>query len=184
MKPVSRTVSIATLGMVVAVLGLAPLAAPVFAWNQCGLTLTPTTQSTTVAAGSTVTLTYLLTYSESISYAANFAVSALSSNSAWNVVSVVPSTVPASGTSDSINQTISVEVTAPSTPGSTTTLTVTAVNNQDHNANCYAYTTLTAGALPPGVPQFPLGMTLLIAIVLPAMLLVKRKFSISSLQVL
>jgi hypothetical protein len=76
-----------------------------------------------------------------------------------------------------------VVVTAPSTPGSTTTIHVTAVNYYDHGANCDVRTPLTAGAFPPpptGVPQFPLGMAVLMAVTLPAMLLIKKKSSISS----
>jgi hypothetical protein len=156
-------------------------ATPVFAWNTCGLVLTPSGQSTTVPAGST-TFTFLLTYSESAQYAASFTLSATSTNGAWTVVSVLPSPVPTSGTSSSISQTISVKVTAPATPGSTTTINVEAANNQDSTATCNAHINLTTtGIFPPpptGVPQFPFGMALLMALAIPALLLVRSKSKI------
>lgn len=181
MKSSQRNVSLAILGVLSVFVFVAPSVSTVLAWNPCGLTLTPTTQPTTIPAGTTVSLTYLLTYTETPSFAASFTLSAASSNGAWTVVSVLPSPVPSSGTSDSISQTITVKVTAPASPGSTTTLTVKAANNQDGHADCYARTPLTAGAFPPppnGVPQFPLGIALLLALALPALLLVKSKYSV------
>ena len=161
--------------------------APAFAWAPCTVTLSPTTQSTTIPAGSTVTLTFLLTYSETSNYAAYFTLTAQSSNSAWTVVSVSPSPIPSSGTSYSIGVSppattsglFSVKLTAPATVGSTTTLTVRAANSGDRGANCQSTgTLLTAGYQPPtGVPMFPLGMGLLMALAIPAMLLARRKFA-------
>ncbi|MGD0397237.1 MAG: hypothetical protein ABSB26_10100 [Nitrososphaerales archaeon] len=179
MNRISRKASIATLGILATILWVAPLATPVFAWHPCGLTLSPSTQVTTIPAGTTVTLTYLLTYSESPAYASYFTLSVHSSNSAWTI-GTYTTRVPSSGTSDSISQIVSVEVTAPSTPGSTTTITVSAANYYDRSAGCSAETPLTAGAFPPTVPQFPLGMVLLMAVSFPAMLLIKKKSSISS----
>lgn len=159
---------------------------PAFAWAKCTVALYPSTQSTTIPAGSTVTLTYLLTYTESINYAAYFTLTAQSSNSAWTVVSVSPSPIPGTGTSYSIGVSppattsglFSVQVTAPTTVGSTTTITVSAANSGDRGANCQSEgTLLTASYPPPGVPMFPLGMGLLMALAIPALLLVRHKFA-------
>lgn len=179
MSKTSRKASIATLSVLATLLWVAPLATPVFAWHVCGLTLSPGSQVTTIPAGTTATFTYLLTYSDN-GYPSHFTFTATGTNSAWTVVSVTPPRVPSSGESSSISQTISVVVTAPSTPGSTTTIHVTAVNYYDHGANCEVRTPLTAGAFPSPVPQFPLGMALLMAVTLPAMLLIKKKSNISS----
>jgi hypothetical protein len=92
-------------------------------------------------------------------------------------VSVSPNQVPSSGTSSSVSQTITVKITAPVTVGSTTSLTVKAVNQQDGGADCSTSRTLTSSTAPPppGVPQFPLGVALLMALAIPALLAVKSK---------
>ncbi len=123
-----------------ALLVIAPVAS---AWATCGLTLTPSNQSTSIAAGSTVSLTYLLTYSESSTYAASFTITATPANAIWSVV-VQPSSIPKS---DSISQIIAITVTAPNIVGSTTTLTITAINNGDNGANCHATPSLTVPTL-------------------------------------
>jgi hypothetical protein len=168
------------LGLLASLVAFGAAATPAFAWNVCGLTLTPSTQSTTVGPSSTTTYTFLFTYSDVTTdhtYASSFTMSATSSNGAWTVVSVLPSPVPSSGTSDSISQTISVKVTAPSSIGSATTITLTAKNNQDNSASCTATLHLTT-IVTHGVPEFPAGMALLMALAIPALLLVRSKSKI------
>jgi hypothetical protein len=184
MKSSQRNASLAILGVLSVFVFVAPAVSTVFAWNTCGLVLSPGTQSTTVPAGTTATLTYLLTYSDSSAYKSTFDLSASvtpgSPSGTWTIVSITPPNPVPSTASDSISQIITVKVTAPSTPGSTTTLSVKAANNQDGSADCTARTTLTAGAFPPppnGVPQFPFGIALLMALAIPALLVVKSKYS-------
>jgi len=181
----SRKYTIPVLVLLFALVGLCAVA-PTFAWAKCTVTLSPSTQSTTIPGGTTVTLTYLLTYSESSYYAAYFTLTAQSSNSAWTVVSISPSPIPGTGTSYSIGASppattsglFSVEVTAPTTVGSTTTLTVKAANSGDSGANCQSSGTLLTAAPPPtGVPMFPLGMGILMALAIPALLLARHKFA-------
>jgi hypothetical protein len=164
------------LGLLTTLVAFGASATPVFAWATCGVTLTPSTQSTTVGPSSTTTFTYLLTYSDA-AYPASFTLSATSTNGAWTIVSVSPTLYPSSGMSGSISTTISVKVTAPSTIGSTTTITLTATNNQDHAASCNAQTRLTT-VVTHGVPEFPVGMALLMALAVPALLLVRSKSKI------
>jgi hypothetical protein len=183
MKSSQRNASLVMLSVLSVFVFIAPSVTTAFAWNACGLTLTPSTQTTTIPAGTTATFTFLLTYSDSSAYATSFTLSASSSNVAWTVASVLPSPVPGSGKSDSISQTISVKVTAPATPGSTTLIRIAAVDTKDTStaAGCRGYVSLTAGAFPPppnGVPQFPFGIALLLALAIPALLVVKSKYSV------
>ena len=178
MSKISSKSSLAILGIASLFVGVFAMATPVaFAWNPCSLTLSPSSQSTTVPAGATV-FTFLLTYSETPTYASYFTFSTSSTNGAWSVSGASPSRVPATGTSDSISQTISVTVTAPSTPSSTTSVTVTAINYYDHSANCHATLRLTTTGVfppPPTVPEFPIGMVLLLALAVPALLVLKSR---------
>jgi hypothetical protein len=183
MKLGQRNAALAMLGLLSALVFIAPSVSNVFAWNACTLTLSPSTQSTTIPAGSTATLTYLLTYSDSSSYKATFNLAASvtpgSPSGTWTIVSVTPPNPVPSSPSDSISQTITVKVTAPSTPGSTTTLTLKAVDNYDSGSVCSTNTKLTAGAFPPPptVPQFPLGFAVLMALAIPVMFVVKGKYA-------
>jgi hypothetical protein len=184
MKMNQRTASLVVLSLLSALALTVPAATTVLATavpNACTLVLTPSNQSpANVPAGSTTSYTLLLTYSDS-GYPASFTLSASSSNLAWTVVSVTPSPVPSSGTSGSISQTITVTVTAPGTSGSTTLIRVAATNNQDTSLSvgCRGYVSLTSVAFqpPPGVPQFPLGIALLMALAIPALLVLKSKRS-------
>jgi len=184
-----RTASLAVVASLAAFIAVAPGIAPALAWNPCGLTLSPSTQTTTVPAGTTVTLTYLLTYSDSPAYATTFDLSASvtpgSPSGTWTVVSVSPPNPVPSTPSDSISQTITVKVTAPSTVGSSTTLTLKAVDNGDSSpsASCTATTKLTSTSFPPpSAPQFPLGFAVLLAMAIPVMFAVKSKFATSVKQ--
>ena len=163
------------LAMFSVALGIAAASAPAFAWNKCGLTLSPISQSTSVPAGPT-TFTFLLTYSESSNYASHFTFTTQSSNPAWLVSDAAPSRVPATGDSDSISQVISVVVTAPAASGSTTTITLTATNYYDNNANCQTTVVLTSTGQST-VPEFPLGMGLLLIIAVPVLVLVRSRYS-------
>jgi hypothetical protein len=74
-------------------------------------------------------------------------------------------------------------VTAPATPGSTTAIRVAAVDTKDTStaAGCRGYVDLTAvGFQPPphGVPQFPFGIALLMALAIPVLLVMKSKYSV------
>jgi hypothetical protein len=162
------------LGLLATLVAFGASAAPAFAWNNCGVTLSPSTQSTTVGPSSTTTFTYLFTYSDTSQYAASFTITAQSSNSAWTIVSVT-SPVPHTGTSDSISQVVSVVVTAPNTAGSTTTITVKGVGNQDSSSKCSTTTSLLTSGVTHGVPEFPSGLAVLMALAIPALLLVRSK---------
>jgi len=176
------------LGLLASLVAMGATATPAFAWNPCTLALSPGTQSTTIGAAQTVTLTYLLTYTDSSPYASTFTVSAGvtpgSPSGTWTVVSVTPPNPVPSSPSLTISQIISVKVTAPSVASSTTTLTVSAVNNYDSSSHCSTTTglSITPGSFPPptGVPQFPFGMALLMALAIPALLLVRSKSKVIS----
>jgi hypothetical protein len=170
------------LGLLATLVAFGASAAPVFAWNNCALALSPSSQSTTVGTSTTTTFTYLLTYTDSSNYAASFTVTATASpgspSGTWTIVSVT-NPVPNSGKSDSISQIVSVVVKAPSNVGSTSTITVKAVGQQDSSSTCSATTRLTT--VPPhtvSVPEFPAGMALLMALAVPALLLVRSKSKI------
>ena len=186
MSSQKRKYSIAILGLLATLAAMGATATPVFAWNSCGLVLSPIGQSTSIGAGQTVTLTYLLTYSDSSQYAATFTVSASvtpgSPSGTWTVVSVTPPNPVPSSPSNSISQIISVKVTAPVVATSSTTLTVKAVNNYDSTSKCSTASSLsiTPGSFPPpnGIPQFPAGMALLMALAIPALLLVRSRSKI------
>jgi len=187
MKSNQRNASLVMLGVLSVFVFAVPAVSTVFATavspNACVLALTPSNQSTSIPAGTTTTLTFLLTYSDTPTYATSFTLSASSSNGAWTVVSVLPSPVPGSGTSDSISQTITVTVTAPATSGSTTLIRIAAVNTHDTSTavGCRGYASLTSTAFQPppnGVPQFPFGIALLMALAIPVLLVVKSKHSV------
>lgn len=146
---------------------------------------TPTTGTTGITPGTTgFQLTYLLMYPNTgtTDSAASFELSAVSSSGDWSVVSVSPLHVPGIGTSTSIYfYPITVTVNAPGTSGSTTTLTVTATDEQGSYRGCSLRTDLaTSGTAPSTVPEFPLGMLALLGLALPAMILLKRKFSVAT----
>jgi hypothetical protein len=187
MKSNQRNASLLMLGVLSVFVFIAPSVTTAFAWNACGLKLSPSVQTTTIPAGTTTTITFLLTYTDSSAYKTTFDLTASvtpgSPSGTWTIVSVTPPNPVPSVASDSISQIITVKVTAPATPGSSTTLTLKAVDNKDDStgASCKASTTLTAGAFPPppnGVPQFPFGIALLMALAIPALLVVKSKYSV------
>jgi hypothetical protein len=160
--------------------GVGAVAAPAIAWAPCAITLSPSTQTTSVGVGQTIALTFLLTYNDA-PYPATFnvhaSVSSGSPSGTWSVVSVTPPNPVPSTTSGSISQTITVTVQAPSSPvGSTTTLTVNAVNNYDSGSKCSTSATLTTTALS-GVPEFPVGMVAVLMATFPALLLVRSRFA-------
>jgi hypothetical protein len=186
MKSGQRKAALIMLGVLSTFIFVTPAIGSVFAWNACTLTLSPTTQSTTIPAGTTTTLTYKLTYSDSSAYATTFDLSGTvtpgSPSGTWTLVSITPPTPVPSTKSDSISVIITVTITAPSVPGSTTTLTLHATDNYDSSpsAACSAQTKLTAGAFPPpptGVPEFPFGFALLMAVTIPVMLVLRSRAS-------
>lgn len=162
-----------------------PSVSSAFAWNPCTLTLSPSGQSTTIPAGTTGTLTYKLTYSDTSAYATTFDLSGSvtpgSPSGTWVIDSIAPPNPVPSTKSDSISVTITVTVTAPSVVGSMTKLTLMATDNYDSSpsAACSVNTYLTAGAFPPppsGVPEFPFGLALLMAVAIPVMLVFRSRY--------
>lgn len=176
--------SLALLAMIAAFVGVGATVAPTFAWANCTLTLSPSSQATTVGVGQTVTLNYTLYYFDSSpQYTSTFDVSASvtpgSPSGTWIILSVTPPNPVPSTPANPVSQTITVKVQAPSSPvGSTTSLTIKAVNNYDSGSHCSATTTLTSVAFPPpGVPQFPLGIFAAVGLALPGLLFFRRKYS-------
>jgi hypothetical protein len=143
---------------------------------------------TGIAPGTTgVELTYELIYPtyypSPAPIAASFVPSATSSNPAWTVASVGPSLVEyfSSPSTSFTYYPITVFVNAASASGSTTTLNVTATAQQAGVGSCFLLTVLTTSGTPPStVPEFPLGMLALLGLALPAIVLLKRKFSVAT----
>jgi hypothetical protein len=188
MKSSHRNAALAMLSVLSVFIFIAPSVSTAFAWAPCTLALSPSVQTTTIPAGTTTTITFLLKYSDTSAYASTFDLTASvtpgSPSGTWTIVSVTPPNPVPSTKSDMISQIITVKVTAPGVPGSTTTLTLKAVNNYDSGSKCSASTPLTAGAFPPppSVPQFPFGIALLMALAIPALLLVKSKYAVTIRQ--
>lgn len=173
--------SIAILALLVSVMAVGAIPVHATAVLPCVIVF-QTGTTTGIAPGTTgVTLTYSLVYPSNYpatSTSASFGLSAVSSNPAWTGVGVGP-TLVGPGTSFEYYP-ITVTVNAPSTPGSTTTLTVTATDEQSEGRGCNLQTGLSTSGTPPStIPEFPLGMLVLIALALPAMILLKKRFSVA-----
>lgn len=187
MSVLHRGFSIAILALLasVIVVGAIPVHADAEPVPHC-LVVFQTGTTTGITPGTTgVELTYALAYPADYPtpapIAASFALSAASSNTAWTVASIGPSLVPPSGKSTAFDYyPITVFVNAAGTSGSTTTLNVTATVQQAGLGSCYLLTVLTtSGTAPSTVPEFPLGILALLGLALPAMILLKRKFSVA-----
>ena len=195
-----RNMSIAGLGILAAIIFVSPLLAPTFAWTSSLSTCVGSTYSTSCAKnpsyaiGTTVSDTAQLVLTND-------------GTPAGTVYFAVASGICSdhgTGTTTGVTGASQTATTGSGGSGTTTTTYTASLSTTGLSAGSYVWLvyysgtgsggypraptsgydcepfTLFAGSIP--TPQFPLGMAALLATALPAMLLIKRKFSISGLQ--
>jgi len=189
-----RYASVAGLGILATILFASPLLAPTFAWSSSLSTCVGTSYSTSCTVnpsypiGSTVTDTAkLYLTSDGAPYGSvYFAVAAGVCSDYGTIISGTSQTVSVTGTGTTYPQ-ASISTTGYSA-GSYVWLVYYGGTGYggyprapSSGYGCEPFTLVKAPP-PPGVPEFPFGMALLLAAAIPALVLLKRKFSVPSFQ--